>query len=52
MTAILSHELFAATIELLPRLFLFGAPVLAALIGLAAFADSRLPQAPDGSHPS
>jgi hypothetical protein len=37
------QELFHATVQSLPRLFLFGAPIVLALLALAAAADASLP---------
>jgi hypothetical protein len=44
MIASLLNELIAEVIGALPRLFLFGAPVLAIGIVLAALADARMPR--------
>ena len=43
MIASLLNELIAEAIGALPRVFLFGAPVLAIGIVLAALADARMP---------
>jgi len=43
MLASLLNELIAAVIAALPRVFLFGAPVLAVAVVLAALADARMP---------
>ena len=43
MIASLLNELIAAVIAALPRVFLFGAPVLAIGIVLAALVDTRMP---------
>lgn len=44
MIATFLNELFATVIGILPRLFLFGVPVLVIGIALAAFLDTRLPE--------
>lgn len=43
MIASLLNELIAALVASLPRVFLFGAPVLATVIVLAALVDARMP---------
>jgi hypothetical protein len=47
MTASTLNALFAAVVEMLPRLFLRGAPFLAMAMMLAALADTRLPSTAD-----
>ena len=42
MIALLS-QLIAAVVQSLPRIFLLGAPVLLAAIGIAALLDARIP---------
>jgi hypothetical protein len=43
MIASLLNELIVAVIAALPRVFLFGTPVLAIGVVLAALADARMP---------
>ena len=43
MTAFLSNEFLADVLHNLPRVFLLGAPILFAVITLAALLDARLP---------
>jgi hypothetical protein len=43
MIAILSDEFVALALQKLPRAFLLGAPILFAVITLAALLDTRLP---------
>ena len=43
MIASLLNELIATVIAALPRVFLFGAPILAISVVLAALADARMP---------
>ena len=45
MIAALWSELFVSGMWLLPKLFLLGAPILLALITMAALADARMPHA-------
>lgn len=52
MPGLLSQQLFTTAFELLPTLFLFGAPVIGTLILITAFVDARLPHAIGApSHP-
>ena len=47
MTASVLNAFFAMVVEMLPRLFLRGAPLLAMAVILAALADTRLPSNAD-----
>lgn len=51
MTTLLLQQLLAAAPQALPRLFLFGAPVLLIALGVAAFIDARIPWTSTGEHP-
>lgn len=43
MIATFLNQLVAEGMEALPRLFIVGAPILALVIAVAAFADARMP---------
>lgn len=50
MTTLVLQQLLAAAPEVLPRLFLFGAPILLIAMVVAAFIDARLPWTSTGEH--
>jgi hypothetical protein len=47
MSATFLNELVTAVVQMLPRLFVVGAPVLALVIAMAALADARMPGGAD-----
>ena len=50
MTAPLLEQILATVTQALPRLFLFGAPVLVVVMAIAAFLDARMPFTSTGEH--
>jgi hypothetical protein len=50
MTMLLLQQILAAVPEALPRLFLFGTPILLIAMAVAAFIDARLPWTSTGDH--
>jgi len=51
MTVLFLQAILAAATQALPRLFLFGAPILLLAIAIAAFFDVRTPWGTDGTAP-
>ena len=47
MTVLFLQAILATVTQALPRLFLFGAPILLLLIALAAFFDAGTPWGPE-----
>jgi hypothetical protein len=51
MTMLLLQQILTGAPAALPRLFLFGAPVLLIALAVAAFIDTRIPWTSTGEHP-
>ena len=47
MTVLSLQAILATVTQALPRLFLFGAPILAIVVAIAAFLDTRIPWSAD-----
>jgi len=47
MSATFLNELITVLVQMLPRLFIVGAPVLGLAIAVAAFVDARMPGGAD-----